>query len=290
MVVRNVLGRLGLWDREMWTGDVAREGAVRELAAEVESLGFGAVWLGGSPPPAAAETTLSATERLIVATGITNIWRMPAAEVAGETADLATRYPDRFVLGLGVSHPQSIPQYNRPYAAMVAYLDALDAAPTPVPRDDRVLAALGPRMLRLAAQRGAGAHPYMIPVEHTARARDLLGPQPLLAPEVNVVLESDPDTARRAAREHIRYYLTLTNYTDNFKRFGFTDDDIARGGSDRLIDALYLWGDPDRIRARAEKFYQAGADHLAVQVVPAVTGPQSAADRYRVLADVLRGV
>jgi probable F420-dependent oxidoreductase len=286
MVARSALGRVGVWDHELWTDDPSREGAVRDAVAEVESLGFGAVWLGGSPPPAAAGPALSATDRLVVATGITNIWNTTPAEAATQAADLAANYPGRFILGLGAGHGQATPQYHRPYATMVEYLDALDAAPTPVPPGGRVLAALGPRMLRLAAQRSAGAHPYMIPLEHTARARQLLGPQPLLAPEVNVVLDGDPHTARQAARNHIRHYLTLTNYTDNFKRFGFTDDDTAQGGSDRLIDALYLWGDPDRIRARAQEFYQAGADHLAVQVVPTIPAAEPTA-RYRGLAAVL---
>ncbi|HKT01512.1 MAG TPA: TIGR03620 family F420-dependent LLM class oxidoreductase, partial [Rugosimonospora sp.] len=237
-----------------------------------------------SPPPAAAGTALSATRRLVVATGITNVWRTPAAQAAAETAGLSTRYPGRFVLGIGVGHSQATPEYRRPYAAMVEYLDALDAAA--VPAGERVLAALGPRMLRLSTQRAAGAHPYLIPLEHTARARALLGPQALLAPEVNVVLDSDPDTARQAARKHLRYYLTLTNYTGNFRRFGFTDADLAGGGSDRLVDALYLWGGVDRIRARAGEFYRAGADHLAVQVVPTHADEPPAA-RYRALAAAL---
>lgn len=288
MVVKSELGRVGVWDRELWSDEPARHAAIRDTAAEIESLGFGAIWLGSSPPPAAAATALSATGRLVVATGITNIWHTSAADAAAQAAELSAGYPGRFLLGLGVGHGQAIAGYRQPYATMVEYLDALDRADHPVPPSERVLAALGPRMLRLAAARAAGAHPYLIPLEHTERARQLLGPQPLLAPEINVVLDSDPDTARRAARQHIEYYLGLTNYTDNFKRFGFTDADLADGGSDRLIDALYLWGGPDRVRARAEEFYRAGADHLAVQVVP-TPALRSPLDRYRALARVLLG-
>lgn len=286
MVAKSALGRVGLWDRELWTDDPAREPAIRDAAAEIESLGFGAVWLGASPEPAAARPLLAATGRLIVATGITNVWNTDPQDAAAQTAALAADHPGRFLLGLGVGHPQATARYKQPYTTMVEYLDSLDAAPAPVPAEDRVLAALGPRMLRLAADRSAGAHPYMIPLEHTARARETLGPDALLAPEINVVLASDPDTARRAAREHLRYYLALTNYTENFKRFGFTDEDIADGGSDRLVDALYLWGDDGGVRARVEEFYRAGADHLAVQVVPTVPD-QPAVERYRLLAAVL---
>jgi probable F420-dependent oxidoreductase len=286
MVAKSALGRVGVWDRELWTDDPLREGAVREVAAEVEALGFGAIWLGGSPHPAAAGLALSATGRLVVATGITNIWKTPPAQAATQAAELAAAHPGRFLLGLGVGHGQAIPQYRRPYTTMVEYLQALDGAPAPVLPTDRVLAALGPRMLRLAARRSSGAHPYMIPLEHTAHARQALGADPVLAPEVNVVLDADPAAARQAARNHLKYYLALTNYTENFKRFGFTDDDLAQGGSDRLIDALYLWGDPDRIQARTEEFYRAGADHLAVQVVPTLAG-EPAVDRYRSLAAIL---
>ncbi|GAA2604153.1 LLM class F420-dependent oxidoreductase [Dactylosporangium fulvum] len=281
------IGRLGIWGQELRSTGLT--GQQREQAAELESLGYGAIWLGGSPGVEHARPLLAATERVVVATGILNIWQHKPSDVAAETAAVERDHPGRLLLGLGVSHSQLITQYHRPYAAMVDFLDGLDASPTPVPPSRRVLAALGPRMLRLAVERAAGAHPYMAPLEHTAAAREVLGAGPLLAPEINVVVETDPATARAAARAHLEPYLAMTNYTNNFRRFGFTDDDLAGGGSDRLVDALYLWGDPDRIRSRALAFHDAGADHLAVQVVR----PQPTADlpmvQYRALASALGG-
>jgi probable F420-dependent oxidoreductase len=285
MQLRERVGRLGVWGREF--NRLTLDDRHRDQAAELETLGYGTVWIGSSPGVERATALLSATERLVVATGILNIWQHDPADVAAATAATQRAHGGRFVLGLGVSHSLLVAQYHKPYGAMVAFLDALDAAPDPVPPQQRVLAALGPRMLRLAAERSAGAHPYMIPVEHTARARAILGPQPLLAPEVGVVVESDPSAARAAARGHLAPYLEMTNYTANFRRFGFGDDDLAAGGSDRLVDALYLWGDPDTIRARALEYYAAGADHVAVQVVRAVPDDAFPMAEYRILAGAL---
>ncbi len=180
---------------------------------------------------------------------------------------LEERFPDRFLLGIGASHSIAVADYSRPYSKVVAYLDALDAQPIPVPAGRRVLAALGPRMLELAAARTAGAHPYFVPVEHTAFARDILGPGPLLAPEVAVVLETDPVAARDLARGYASTYLGLPNYTQNLRTFGFGDEDIDGGGSDRLIDAVIPWGDAATIGAAVSAHHDAGANHVCIQVI-----------------------
>jgi probable F420-dependent oxidoreductase len=187
--------------------------------------------------------------------------------VGSAVSALEDRFPGRFVLGIGTSHSVAVADYTRPYSKMVAYLDALDALATPVPPERRVLAALGPRMLRLAAARAAGAHPYFVPVEHTAWARGILGPGPLLAPEVAVVLETDPARARQLARGYASTYLGLTNYTQNLRNFGFDDEDIRGGGSDRLIDAVIPWGDAATLAAAVRAHLDAGADHVCVQVI-----------------------
>lgn len=180
-----------------------------------------------------------------------------------------------------------MPDYAKPYSRMVAFLDALDASDTPVPPERRILAALGPRMLELAAARSIGAHPYFVPVEHTAFARATLGDGPLLAPEVAVVLESDPRRARELARTYASLYLGTPNYTRNLRRFGYGDEDLADGGSDRLIDAVIPWGDPQTIAARVREHHDAGADHVCVQVVAPLDG--FPLDTSRALAPVLLG-
>jgi len=286
MELRAAVGPVGVWSREFRNTDPAMAGVLRDAAAELEELGFGALWIGGSPDVTIAEPVLDATSRLVVATGILSVWQQPAADTAAKVARLTSG--DRFVLGLGVSHEYSVPQYSKPYSTMVDYLDALDEATPPVAPAQRVLAALGPKMLRLSTERAAGAHPYMIPLGHTADARNLLGKDPLLAPEINVVLKTDPTVARAAARVHVRPYLeNMPNYTNNLRRYGFTDDDIRNGGSDRLIDALYLWGDDDHIRDRAAEYHAAGADHLAVQVVRTHPDANPPLPEYRRLAAAL---
>jgi probable F420-dependent oxidoreductase len=263
------LGRFGVW----WSGSwrVAAEPTI-DAAAALESLGYGALWSSGGFEPGFSPTfgrLLAATTQVAVASGIVSMWTGAPSEVGPAVADLEARYPGRFLLGIGASHAPLVGEYTRPYSRMVAYLDDLDALDTPVPVERRVLAALGQRMLELAARRAAGAHPYFVPVEHTARARAILGPAPLLAPEVAVVLETDPVAARALAREYARVYLGLPNYTQNLRTFGYGDEDIDGGGSDRLIDAVIPWGDASTIADRILEHHDAGADHVCLQVISA---------------------
>jgi probable F420-dependent oxidoreductase len=249
----------------------------RELAAELESLGYGALWLPEAvnrEPFASSALLLSATERLVVATGIASLHARTAMTMNAGWQTLTEAFPDRFLLGIGVSHQPAVEGlhgavYDKPYSTMVAYLDAMDrslflAAP-PATTPQRVLAALGPRMLHLAAERAQGAHPYFTPVEHTAAARQILGAGPLLAPEVTAVLSTDAEEARTVARRMMKTYLGLPNYANNLKRHGFTDDDISQA-SDRLVDAIVAWGDVDAVRRRVQEHLDAGADHVCVQV------------------------
>jgi probable F420-dependent oxidoreductase len=285
------LGRVGFWvSSRLFLADGGAE--VARVAGELEELGIPALWLGSANPDLElASQLLQASHRLVVATGIVSIWAAPAAEVASRYARLSSRYPDRFLLGLGVSHAPGVEQsgqrYVHPYERMVAYLDELDAASPPVPKERRVLAALGRRMLRLAAERAAGAHPYLVTPEHTRRARGILGPEPLLAPEHKAVVETDPGRAREIGRATLARYLQLPNYTNNLRRLGFTEEDLAGRGSDALVDALIAWGTPDEIEARIREHHEAGADHVAVQVLtaPDVTGPPH--EQWRLLAPAL---
>ena len=261
------LGRIGVWWSGSWKDS---EQPDLDTAAELEKLGYGALWSsGGFDPgfPPHFARLLASTERIPVASGIVSIWAGAPEDVGPAVADLEAAYPGRFLLGLGASHDVIVADYSRPYSKMVAYLDALDALPTPVPPERRVLAALKPRMLELAARRAAGAHPYFVPAEHTLRAREALGPGPLLAPEVAVVLETDPTKARELARVYASIYLPLPNYAGNLRTLGYTDDDIDHGGSDRLIDAVIPWGDAESVATRVRQHLDAGADHVCVQVV-----------------------
>jgi probable F420-dependent oxidoreductase len=239
-----------------------------ERARIVESLGYGTLWEGGSPPAELlhVQALLDATSTLKVATGIVNVWTADAAEVARSYHRIEAAHPGRFLLGIGVGHPEATAQYHSPYQTLVEYLDVLDAEGVPAER--RVLAALGPRVLRLAAERTAGAHPYLVTPEHTRLAREILGPGKLLAPEQRVVLEADPARARAVGRPSVvKPYLGLTNYTTNLQRLGFTAEDVAGQGSDRLIDALVVSGDDTQIRQRFEAHHDAGADHVAIQLI-----------------------
>ncbi|MEU8248985.1 LLM class F420-dependent oxidoreductase [Nonomuraea sp. NPDC048916] len=258
-----------------------------EAASELEELGFGAIWAGNSTIEDAAPL-VAATSRIVVVTGIQGIWHYDAPHTAERCAELETTHPGRFLLGLGVSHPEFIEGYQRPYTAMNDYLDALDAAPVPVPRERRVLAALGPRMLRLSRDRAAGAFPYLVTVEQVAAARQILGDGPLLTPELGIVLKTDPDRARTLARGALQPYLQLTNYADNWLRGGFAEDDLADGGSDRLVDALFAWGDDERIRARIEAFQAAGADHVVLQSISRHGPARPPREDWRRLARLLR--
>jgi probable F420-dependent oxidoreductase len=289
------LGRVGAWsfDAERLSAD-----DVRAYARELEALGIAALWipesLGSKEVFAHASLLLGATERLIIATGIANIWaRDPVAMANGQRA-LSEAFPSRFLLGLGVSHAPTIPlrgggmRYEKPVARMREYLDAMDKAPyTGKPVETaRVLAALGPKMLQLAAERTLGAHPYFVPVEHTSEARKELGAGPLLAVEQAAVLATDPATARAAARRHMKRYLELPNYANNLRRLGWGDADIGNGGSDALVDAVVAWGDAQAIRARVDDHFARGADHVCVQVIRTdLTAP--AALEWRTLAPAL---
>ena len=260
------LGRYGVW----WSGSWGIANDPADVPATLESLGFSALWSSGGFEPGLSphfERLLAATRQLHVASGIVSIWTAAPADVGPAVAALEAAFPGRFLLGLGASHSVLTPDYAKPYTHVVAYLDALDALDEPVPTARRVLAALGPRMLELAAARAAGAHPYFVPVEHTARARGILGSGPLLAPEVAVVLEAGPDAARHLARRYASTYLDLPNYANNLRTLGFGDDDIGGGGSDRLIDAVIPWGDAGAVAARLRAHLEAGADHVCIQVI-----------------------
>jgi probable F420-dependent oxidoreductase len=274
------LGRVGIWTYHLNFQPTSK---VRDIVAELEALGYGAIWVGEAAyrePLANAAVLLSATSRMVVATGIANIWvRDPFATLAAQLT-LAEAYPERFLLGLGVSHTRMVEgkrghHYRKPFTAMRTYLDAMDRlaasyrAVGPVTPPPRVLAALGPKMLALAAERAQGAHPYLVPPEHTAKAREQLGHDRWLLPEQGVVLETNPTNARAIARRHLAPYLGLPNYTNNLRRLGFTDDDLAAGGSDRLVDALFAWGDVAQVARRVQDHIDAGADHVCIQVFDA---------------------
>jgi probable F420-dependent oxidoreductase len=268
------LGRIGIWSAALHgsRADDAGRKAIAEAVAELEELGYGTLWLGGNPSPDDAAAVLTATRTVTVATGILSIWEHTAELVAAQIAALDANARERFVLGLGVSHSRLAPQYAKPYSAMVAYLDALDAAADRPAGARRVLAALGPKMLKLAADRAQGAHPYLVTTEHTAEAREALGPDAVLAPEVSVVLDTDLDRARATARNMLGMYLQLPNYTNNLLRLGFTESDFEGGGSARLLDGLFALGDAERVRARTREYFDAGADHVALQVLTADEG------------------
>lgn len=283
--LKDSIGRYGIWNIGLRSEDPARRGELAEAAAELEELGFGAVWLGGSSAAPHAVPLLEGTDRLTVGTSIQSIWQYDAEISAAAFAEVEAAHPGRFVLGLGVSHAKLAEQYRRPYAALVDYLDALDAAGVPAGR--RVLAALGPKILELSGERAAGAVPYLTTAEHTAQAREILGEGPLLAPELKVVLEPDPDRARTLARGTLSMYLALPNYTNSFLRLGFTEDDLADGGSDRLVDAVFAWGDENHVRDRIDTFHQAGADHVALQVVTGGPREQLPREEWRRLAYLL---
>jgi probable F420-dependent oxidoreductase len=270
------LGRVGVWLGPLSLRSAAE---TREFARELEELGYAAIWFGEGVGTkecfTQAATLLAWTERAVVGTGIANIYARDPMATANGARTLADAYPGRFLLGIGVSHAPSVAErgheYARPVATMRAYLDAMDEATfravEPAEPAPWVLAALGPRMLELAAGRTRGAHPYFTPPEHTAMSREVMGEGPLLAPEQAFLLEIDPGAAREKAREHMTYYLRLDNYRRNLLRLGFTDADLDAGGSDRLVDAIVAWGDVDAVRDRVKAHLDAGADHVCVQAV-----------------------
>lgn len=253
------LGRYGVWARQ----DQLDAG----LARDVEAMGYGAIWVGGSPPAdlTDVEALLAATERIAVATGIVNMWAADADEVAASYHRIAAAHPGRFLLGVGIGHPEATREYRSPFATIVSYLDALDAAGVPV--EGRALAALGPKVLDVAAARTAGAHPYLTTPDHTREARERVGAGVLLAPEQTAVVESDPDRARATGRAMVARYLRLRNYVSNLRKLGFSEEDVAGEGSDRLVDALVATGDGPAVAARLDEHVTAGADHVCVQVL-----------------------
>ncbi|QCB52963.1 LLM class F420-dependent oxidoreductase [Rhodococcus sp. PAMC28707] len=260
------LGTIGIWRHY--------SGIPPELAHMIEGAGYGAIWLGGSPPAdlASAEEVLDATESIVVATGIVNIWSAAAPEVAESFHRIEKKHPGRFLLGVGAGHPEATQEYQKPYEALVDYLDALDEGGVPIGR--RVLAALGPKVLKLSADRTAGAHPYLTTPEHTAEARAILGPDKVLAPEHKVVLDTDPERARDIGRPPVNNpYLHLRNYTNNLERLGYSKEEIGDGGSDRLIDALVAHGDAAAIAHRLGQHIDAGASHVIVHALPDKADP-----------------
>jgi probable F420-dependent oxidoreductase len=291
--LRRRLGRVGVW------GALALRPAAEEqrAVAELERLGYGALWFGEGPASkeafAHAAILLGATQRIVVATGIANIYGRDATAMQNAALALADAHPGRFVLGLGISHAPLVQarghDYGQPVTAMREYLDAMGrvkyAPPSPSEPPARVLAALRRRMLELARDHTDGAHPYLVTPEHTARARTVLGRGPILAPEQGVVLETDPRRARATARQHLALYLTLQNYVNNFREMGFGDADLADGGSDRLVDGLVAWGDVDAIVERVRRHHTAGADHVAIQAV--TPDPSRALEELQLLAPAL---
>jgi probable F420-dependent oxidoreductase len=270
------LGATGIWTHQLDNFPAAK---AQEAVAELEELGFGALWFGeamGREALTSAGLLLAGTKRIVIATGIANIYGRDPVTMAAAQKTLAEAYPNRFLLGLGVSHVPLVEQlrghrYDKPVATMRAYLDAMDQAPylavPPPSKPPRVLAALGPKMLQLSAERADGAHPYNTTPKHTAQARELLGAGPLLCPEQAVVLATNPAKARAIARKFLAIYLTLPNYTNNFLRLGFQEADLANGGSDKLIDAIIAWGDLKTVLNRIQEHHSAGADHVCLQVL-----------------------
>ena len=288
------IGRFGIWTFL----DALPAAAAQEAVRDVESLGFGAVWI----PEALARDVLThagillaGSKHIVVATGIANVWARDAMAMAAAQKTLCEAYPERFLLGIGVSHQPLVQgmrghEYRKPYDFMRAYLDAMDAAvymgAPPASPPERVIGALHPKMLALAAERAAGAHPYFVTPDHTKRARQILGAGKLLAPEQAVVLETDAAKARAIARTHMQTYLGLPNYVRNLKTLGFTDADVADGGSDRLADAIVAWGDVDAVVRRVHAHLDAGADHVCLQVLDEnpLVPPRA---QWRRLADAL---
>ncbi|MFI9047392.1 TIGR03620 family F420-dependent LLM class oxidoreductase [Streptomyces sp. NPDC053427] len=266
------LGTIGIWSWAFTHGDRAE---ARDAAAEVEELGFGAIWLGGTPGGnprgdlVTAAEILQVTHRTTVATGCVSVWDTTPERLAAAYHALPPRDSARLLVGLGVSHADFVDGYRDPYHALRRYLDALDTAPAPLPSTARIVGAHGPQMTRLAGAKSAGVHPFLVSPAHTAWARSILGEGPVLALEQAVILETDAETARAEARAMLARYLRLGNYRAAWLRMGFAPEDLSGGGSDRLIDALFAWGKPDEVAARLTEHRQAGADHIAVHVVTA---------------------
>jgi probable F420-dependent oxidoreductase len=261
----------GIWSAALRYSD---RSVIADAAAELEELGYSCLWIPdmGGDVFGAVRLLLESTRKVTVATGVLNLWMHSPDESAEGYHLLEADFGDRFLVGIGVGHAVQMNsiepgRYKRPVAAMNHFLDGLDRAPVPLPRDGRVLAALGPKMLETAARRAAGVHPYLVTPEHTARARAALGPDAMVLPEQAVMRATDAEVGRWVGRQYLRGYLTLPNYLNNLRRLGFGDDDFLAGGSDRLVDALVAWGDEDAIKARLDDHRAAGADHVCIQVL-----------------------
>ena len=281
------LSGVGVWSMPLRYGDT---GEITEAAAELEELGFTALWIPdvGGPVLEAVQLLLAATSKVTVATGILNLWLHTPAEAADGYASLSSAYGGRFLMGIGVSHAMLIDasqpgRYQRPLAATRAFLDGLDSAEPPVPASGRVLAALGPKMLALAGERARGVHPYLVTPDHTRLAREALGEGPLVLPEQTVILAADRDLARAIGAQWLRGYLSLPNYANSVLRLGFSADDIGQV-SDRLFDALIAWGDEEAISRRVQEHRAAGADHVCLQVLTADNGALPRAQWRRLAA------
>jgi probable F420-dependent oxidoreductase len=292
--VRVDLSGIGIWSGELRYGDADEK---RDAAAELETLGYRALWIPdvGGDVFGALRDLLDATTTIVAATGILNLWMHTATDVGAGLAALDADHPGRTLLGIGVSHALLIDQshpgeYAKPLSVTRNYLDQLDAASPTVPSDRRVLAALGPKMLELSRDRAAGAHPYLVTPEHTAVARATLGDGALLLPEQHVVLETDPTRARALGREGLSVYLQLPNYVNNWRRLGFTEDDFADGGSDRLVDHIVVWGDEATIATRVQAHFDAGADHVCVQAFTGAERTDFPRAEWRALAPALVGL
>jgi probable F420-dependent oxidoreductase len=266
------LGRIGVWR--------PRRHGIQGLD-EIEALGYSTFWIGGSPSTAEARPYLEATSALTIATGILNVWQHEPAEVAAGHTALTADFPGRFLLGIGIGHPEATSDYTRPLTTMRTFLDGLDPK---VPNDERIVAALRPKMLRLAAGRSLGAFPYFVPVEHTRFAREQIGPDAALATEVAVVVERDAEAARGIAREYAAGYLSLRNYASNLRELGYGESELANGGSDRVIDAVIPHGSAEAVAEAVRAHLDAGAEHVCLQ--PLGHGPHPA-DDYRALAAAL---
>jgi len=275
------LGTFGVWTTYRGIG----EENAGEAAALVAELGFGTFWLGGSPRLSSVRPLLEASDSLAVATGIVNVWAYQPADLAREYADLSPQFGDRLLVGIGIGHPEATSDYTRPLASTRAFLDGLDAAPDPIPADHRALAALGPKMLDMCRERSRGTLTYFVSPEHTRAARAQLGDGSLIATELACVLDTDEESARATARRYAELYLGLGNYTRNLVRHGFSDDDVAHGGSDRLIDTVVPHGTAEEIAAAARAHLEAGADPVCLQPVGVRGIPRS---EWTALASALR--
>lgn len=265
------LGRLGVWTLYSSIG----ERNAGEAAKLAEDLGYGAIWIGNSPKLPTLRPLLDATDRIVAASGIANVWQYDAAALAADHATLTHDFPGRVLSGIGIGHVEVTSHYARPLATMRAYLDVLDAAEPPLPRDERCIAALGPKMLTLSAERSLGTHPYFTPVEHTRFARERLGASALIATELACVVDTDSVRARASARQYAKHYLGRESYTSNLLKFGYTEEDIAGAGSDRLIDDLVPQGTAEQVAAVVRRHLEAGADQVCLQTVGVAGVPRA---------------